>query len=310
VAVSGCLVAWLRFLWLAVPLLGLGELAAHLYFAERAPAVVDWYALRAPVSALRTAAEPVVVAPTWAEPLARHALGTELMPLRDVARPDLTAVRRAIEVSILGQPAPELDGWRAVGEQRVGAFRIRMRENPAPATVRFDFVDELGPAHAWVEDGDGYACRWNPRARRDAGGLHGHLAFPSQRFECVGGAYFFVGVTVLDDEHYRPRRCIWAHPSDRGPLLIRYADVPLGQVIRGYGGLTWFLMRDGAGTPIEMTVRVGGERIGTFEHRDEQGWHRFEFPVGRHAGSRAEVEFEVSSQSAKDRHFCFYADSR
>jgi hypothetical protein len=310
VAVSAPLVVSLRSLWLAVPLLGLTELGAHLYLARRAPTVAEWQTIHDPVARMRTGSEPVVVAPYWAEPLARRALGDGLMPIADVARPDLTAVARAVEVSILGQEAPELVGWSTTQTTSLGAFRIRMRHNPTPASVRFDFVTGLDPTRVWVEDADGYACRYNPRARRETGGLHGHAAFPEQRFECPGSSHFFVGVTVIEDERYRPRRCIWAHPTTRGPLLIRYQDVPLGRVIQGHGGLSWFLMRDGAGTPVELSVRVGGERIGSVVHHDTQGWHRFELPLGRHAGTRADVQFEVASESARERHYCFHADTR
>jgi hypothetical protein len=255
-------------------------------------------------------AELVVVAPYWAEPLARSALPAQLMPVRHVARPDVSGYEQAIEVSILGQEAAELEGWQTVEQRSLGAFRLRLRKNPNPARIRFDFVEGLDPERVEVTDGSGRTCRWNPRARRSTGGLHGHIAFPGKRFDCGGGAVFFVGSTVVDDEHYRPRRCVWAHPSRYGPLRILYRQVPLGTVVRGYGALSWFLMRDGEGTPIELSVSVAGEQIGTFVHHDQQGFSPFEFPTGRHAGTVADVEFVVSSQSPKNRHFCLYADSR
>jgi hypothetical protein len=45
-------------------------------------------------------------------------------------------------------------------------------------------------------------------------------------------------------------------------------------------------------------------------HSDEQGWHAFEFSTGGRAGAVADVTFKVRSESPKDRHFCFYADTR
>ena len=301
---------WLRYSWLLVPLLGLAELGGHFFFSRRAPRIGDWHQLVQPLGELREPDMPVVVAPYWAEPLARSALGSSLMPMRDVARPDVTGYARALEVSILGEEASELDGWSTAKERDVGDFRLRVRENPAPATIRFDFVAELGPKRASVFDGPGGECSWNAHARAATGGLHGHVAFPRERFSCRGGVQHFVGVTVVDDERYRPRRCIWAHPSDRGALSIVYRAVPLGKVVRGYGALSWFLMRDGVGTPIEMTVEIDGESIGEFVHSDEQGWHAFEFSTGSRAGAAADVTFRVRSESPKDRHFCFYADTR
>jgi hypothetical protein len=299
-----------RLLWLAVPLAGVVELAAHFYFANRAPRVEEWASLREPVAGLRQAGELVVVAPRWADPLARQALGDALMPLRDVARPDESGYARAIEISALGQRAPELQGWRTVAESKRGRFTLRTLENPAPERVVFDFTDHVSPEHLSVFEG-AKTCAWNPRAPVSNGNLGGNPTFPAQRFMCPAGEWFFAGVTVIDDQHeYRPRRCIWAHPPPGGPLRLRFANVPLGKKIRGYGGMPWMIFRDSVGAPpVELEVRVGGQSIGTYVHRDEQGWAPFSFDTGRE-GQSAEVEIEVRSSTVKDRHFCFQADSR
>ncbi|GMV18218.1 MAG: hypothetical protein HS104_01215 [Polyangiaceae bacterium] len=299
-----------RLLWLAVPLAGLVELSLHYFFANRAPRVEEWAGLREPVAALRQAEELVVVAPRWADPLARQALGDALMPLRDVARPDESGYARAIEISSLGERAPELRGWRTVAESKRGRFTLRTLENPAPERVVFDFADHVKPEHLSVFEGQA-PCAWNPRAPVSTGGLGGNPTFPAERFMCPGGEWFFAGVTVIDDHmEYRPRRCIWAHPPQGGPLRLRFANVPLGKQIRGYGGMPWLVFRDSVGAPpIELEVRVGGQSIGTYVHRDEAGFAPFSFDTGRQ-GQSAEVEIEVRSSSAKDRHFCFQADSR
>ena len=304
--------SWARYAWLAVPLAGLGELAAHFYFAGRAPTPAEWESARTVLTALRKPGDLLVVAPGWGDPLARKAFGEALMPLRDVARPDETAYARAIEVSFLGQRAPELAEWRAGEGKESGRFRFRVLSNPAPAAVGFDFVERLGPARARVFEQSGAtsaACAWSSNARVETGGLPGPPTFPAQRFLCQGGAHYFVGVTIIDDQEYRPRRCIWAHPTPRGPLVIRFEAVPLGAAIRGHAGLPWLIMRDGAGPPVELEVRAGGRSLGTFVHRDQDGWSGFEFPTGQ-AGTSTEVEFEVRSTSARDRHFCFQADTR
>lgn len=302
-----------RALWLAIPLLGLVELGAHEVFARRAPTPEQWRDARSTLEGLRQSQELVVVAPPWAEPLARFAFGDASFPLDQMARPDVTAFERAIEVSILGQRSEELSGWRVIDQRRSGKLSFRVLENPAPARVAFDFVGDLRAEQVQVSSLGQYGpspCPWQPRATAVAGGLHGHGAFPKARFECPGGEYFFVGVTVVEDEHYRPRRCLWAHPGPAGTTLIRYRDVPLGSVIRGYAALPWFLMRDGRGTPAELEVRVAGEAIGTLVHDDTHGWRSFEFPLGPYAKRRADVEFEVRSEDPRERHFCFHADTR
>lgn len=296
--------------WLLVPVLGLAELGGHFYFSSRPPKLEDWRAARRTVAALRKSGELVVVAPDWAEPNARHAFGDALMPLSDVARADDTARPRAIEVSILGVSAPELRGWKVVQERREGKFRFRVLDNPAPAHVQFDFVDHVQEAEVVDVTSSGERrCSWNPDARPDAGGLHGDPAFPSQRHVCYGGEWHFVGTTVVEDQNWRGRRCLWAEPSN-GTLVIRFPSVPLGRVVRGYGTLPWWTEREKRGAPVDMEVLVAGEVVGRYVHRDGDGWKPFEFSTGTHEGTQGAVEFRVRSARPSQRQFCFQADTR
>jgi hypothetical protein len=305
---------WTRFLWLLVPVLGLIELVAHYAFAHRAPTQEEWLGVRESVAALRQNGELVVVAPRWADPLARRAFGESLMPLRDVARPDETGYPRALEVSALGARAPELVDWRVIEERTSGSFRLRLLENPTPVRVQFDFVEALGPERVKVFErvsAQTRECPFNPQARRDTGYLGGPPAFPGRRFTCSGGDWFFVGATVIDDPEYRPRRCIWAQPVPNGATLVRFAQVPLGAKIRGHAGVPWLILRDARGAPIELEVRVAGRSIGTHVYREDHRFEPFEFGTGGHAGKVADVEFEIrSSVGGGERQFCFHADTR
>jgi hypothetical protein len=304
---------WKRWAFLTLPALGVLELALHLYFAGRPPSFQDWSALREPVAALRQSGELVVIAPAWAEPLARAALGDELMPMREVARPDVSRYATALEVGIVGQTSPELAGWRETRVQRVGDFVVRSLDNPTPARVVFDFTDHLEPTFADVRGTQPEVdCPWNPAARVVAGGLGGHPTFAAARFECPGNNVFFnVGVTVIADQDFRARRCIWAHPFARGELVVRFRGVPLGQVIRGHSGMYWIIERERKGAPVTIAVRVDGEEIGSATHFDGEGWAPFLLPLGAHAGAeRAEVEFAVTAPNHAHRHFCFEADTR
>lgn len=302
----------LRWAFLAVPIVGLAELTAHFVFATRPPSFDDWAGVVDAVRAMKREGDLVVISPAWADPAARRALGDELMPLRDVARPDVTRYAHALEVSVLGTRSDEIRSFREIEQRDVGRFHLRRVENPAPARVAYDFTDHLDPANADVRGTDPPStCTWNPRANVVAGGLGGHPTFPPQRFECPAGVYFNVGVTVIADEEFRPRRCLWSHPFARGEIVTRFRDVPLGNVIRGHGGLYWIIEREKRGAPITLTVRVNGDTIGSFVHRDGDGWAPFEMALGKHAGARgATVEFAVASPNYRERHFCFEADSR
>jgi hypothetical protein len=301
-----------RWAFALVPLVGVGELGAHLFFAKRTPSFDAWSTVRDAVASEKRPGELLVVSPHWADPAARRAFGDELMPMRDEARPDESRYASALEVSILGEHAPELDGWREESRRTEGKFVLRHLANPAPAKVLFDFVDAARPPFADVRGTEpAVACPWNTRAVVEAGGLGGHPTFPAERFECPGGIFFNVGATIIADQDFRPRRCLWSHPLGRGELVTRFRGVPLGSVIRGHGGMYWITEREKKGAPVTLTVRVNGDTLGSFTHVDGDGWKAFEMPLGARAGAKdAEVEFAVTTPSYRDRHFCFEADTR
>jgi hypothetical protein len=306
--------ALLRPWWLVVPIVGLVELGLQLYFSHRAPEPSAWHSLRPAMVTLASDHPLVVVAPEWAEPNARLALGDELMPLAHVARPDESGFAEALEVSILGADAPVLAGWTLRSEERHGPFRLRRYANPRPEPVLLDFVSrvEAGAARVSTASTRGEKpCPFTSNARVTNGDLHGHPTFPAHRFACPdAGEWFFVGATVVEDQGYRPRRCAWAHASQQGPLFVRFDDVPLGTRIRGHGGLPYWFERELDGTPIELVVSVDGAPLGTWQHRDGEGWKAFEFSTAERAGQRVTVEFQVSSRRAWRREFCFEASVR
>lgn len=240
------------------------------------------------------------------------------MSLRDMSRADSSTYRRVIEVSSLGETRAEFRSWPIVERRKTGPFELLVRENPEPETVRFDFLEELNPRRAEAYTFDPQLgrdqrtlCPFNYNSRQHSGSLGGPPTYPSARFQCPGGDGYFIGVTVIDSSlEYRPKRCIWANPTPTGPIGVTFREVPLGNKIRGFGQLPWLLERTYNGPPIVLTVRVAGQEIGRFEHRDGEGWRGFEFPLGALAGRTADVEFEVSSSLARERYFCFQADSR
>jgi hypothetical protein len=263
------------------------------------------------VARLRHEGDLVVMAPRWAEPMARRALGDAVMPLRDLGRPDESGYRHAVEVSALGARDPALAGWRELDRVEAGDFVVRRLESPGPRPAVFDFVDELGPERVAVAMEPGGPCGFREHAALAAGGLGGHPTFPARRFDCPGGLFFHVGVTAIADQEFRARRCLWAHPPAHGEIVLRYRDVPLGDAIVGHGGLYWIIERERDGAPITLRVAVDGEELGRVVHHDGDGWAGFELPLGAHARTTAgEVLFAVSSPDYRHRHFCFEARSR
>ncbi len=308
-------VNWTRWWWLLVPALGLIEWVAHEYYVATSPTAEEWDELAPVVAELRDAGQPIIVAPAWAEPHARRAFGDELMPLAQVARPDEQRYPAAIEVSLLGQVS-DVDDWNVARELDHGRFRVRLLDNPRPDPTKIDFVDLVneGSASAYsVRRGKGkkkQPCKFNSRARVTNGALHGHPTFPRERFECKAGDWHFVGVTVIEDQHYRPRRCIWLHPSKNAKTVVRFEDVELGSKIVGYAGLPWFLEREKKGKPVTLEVVVDGDEIAQVVHEDGDGWRRFEIDTPKLAGTKHTIEFRSHSPKPHQREFCFQADVR
>jgi hypothetical protein len=301
-----------RYLWLIVPALGLAELLLHVVFSRRAPRVEEWRELLAPVRRLKRPADLLVVAPAWAEPIARHALGDAPFPIEQLARADASSFSRALEVSALGARAEETRTWRVVSEEEQGRFTLRVLENPALVTPRYRFIEHVVPENLSVSivvDERETPCAFTPRARVSTGGLHGHIAFPRERFQCPGGESSFVGVTIIDDQKYLPRRCIWAHPPPRGALRLRFSGVPLGTKIRAWAGLSYFLFRDGLGEPVTIAFRVADRVLGEHRHRDEWGFRPFSFPTPGVANTTSDVDILVRSENAVNRDFCFVAET-
>ena len=299
-----------RLAWALIPLVGLIELGAHFFLSQRAPDPSEWRGLAPTVTQLRKAQELVVVAPYWAEPNARAAFGDALMPVNHVARPDESAFSRAIEVSIVGADAPELAGWQLEHEEHIDGFRLRVLSNSTPAAVKFNFVDNLKPEYAAVSERGQQPCPWNPKARVTNGALdRGHATFPEQRFDCKGKDWHFAGVTVVEDQNYRPRRCIWAQPTNGGALHVSFENVALGSRIYGYSGSSYFLERT-TKQPMELEARVNDRAIGKHVHDHRAGWTHFNFAVESAAQPTGNVTFIVRPLQGKSNPLCFYADSR
>jgi hypothetical protein len=302
-----------RLAWLSVPLVGLAELVAHFHFAQRAPQDADWGDLAPLVERQRQTGDLVTIAPEWAEPLARRALGEDVMPLSDVARAEAAGYAHAVEVSLLGQRSKELAGWRELSHEQHAHFGVRRLQNPRYEPALYAFNDHVARDQLFVVEWNGEAertCEYTDRARVTAGGLGGHEAFPRIRYRCSGGEAYFVGVTVIADHLFRPRRCIFAHPPVNAMLHLRFPSVPVGTKLHGWGGRGYLSSRDGGGTPVEFAAYVNGKEVGRRLFNDDQGFSAFDFPVEEPGQGSVEVTFEVQTRVAQNRDFCFQAEMR
>lgn len=300
---------------LCLPTLGAVELGLSLWFARRTPREADFVAARPRLLALRREVDGAAVAPRWLEPVARMALGEEVLPLGDVARPDESRFARMLQISARGATLPELSSFRVVRREDLGGGLVAtIFENPSPARPTFDFTAAVAAGQAdvaWVLPDGRAPCAWRTGIATAAPGLFGHPAMPRDRYVCGRAAWQSVGVTVHDDERHLARRCVWSHPPEGGHVSLVFRDVQLGRELRGHQSIHWTLERDRPGTPVVLSLRVDGVEVGRDVHRDGEGWRPFSLPLGELAGRRArEVELRIESERADQRHVCWEADTR
>jgi hypothetical protein len=302
--------AWLLCL---LPVVALVELGAHEFFRNRAPNEREWAELEPKVKALYQPGTWVTVVPTWADPLLRFQMGSEFFPLDVIARADDDGLDRAIVVSFMGQRNNSLWRWALKHSEKVGPFSLEVFENPHPEHAKARLIQQIKPPYLEVFDGqpgDPKVCVYTEHARVSTGGLGGNPTLPASRFVCPSGEPFGVAVTTIDDEQFRPRRCIWAHPSPNGPLTLVFHDVPLGKKIVGHAGLPWLISRDGGGSPIELIARLDGVRLGRYVVVDQEGFQRFEWDTRLRDNQQADLELTVTTENAQNRRLCFTLETR
>jgi len=303
-----------KYLWLAIPLFGLVELGASVYFSRRFPQVDEWRALTTEVRALKQEKDLIVIAPEWAEPLARNAFSDSLMPIADVARPDEASYPRVIEVSALGKINPLIASWPVTAEKRFGKFALRTRTNPEYRPPLFVLTDHAVPPELEVSErgdsGETTRCRYGTRPPSSASGLLARPAFPRQRFSCGPAEADFVGTTIIDDQNYRARSCLWANPAPGGLLTLKFSNVPMGDELYGYIGFSFFRFRDHGWPKVSLSFAIDGAGLGSHSHSPESGWQRFQFPTAHFRGTAHEVRIEISGVDSRELELCFYAATR
>ncbi len=150
--------AW-RVVFASTLAVALVEVIGHYNIQSRVVPEDDW---RAAAAVLRDEVQPtdtILVAPDWASPVARMALG-DLMTEPRAAYSDLAGFTRAFELSARGRRHPDLVGREPTSVQRVGALTLReyaLGESP----VLFDLTAHVEQASVSVRRRSGeQPCPW------------------------------------------------------------------------------------------------------------------------------------------------------
>jgi hypothetical protein len=294
-----------RWAFAVIPVLGVVELVAHVAETRPGPSDADWDAARDYVAREAHPEDLVDFAPRWVDPLGRMHFGQKIATLEREAPPDVTRFPRAFEVSLHGGHLRSLEGWRKGAAQSFGAITVTTWENPSPAHVLADLVSSVESRSVRVTRG-GVECPFQ-RTSPQSGNLGFGPAVPGARYVCPGGV--FVGVSVVADLDYAGHRCIYAPPNSGPPIDIHFLDVPFGTALHGHHALYVEAERDRKGAPVSIAWKAGGNVLGQVDHYDGDGWKPFEFDTSALAGTRGELEAEISSQGSR-RMYCFEADTR
>ena len=192
-----------------------------------------------------------------------------LMTLEDFGRFDTTRYERVYEVSAGGTRAPEVEGLEAESTLEFGRLTVSRHRLPARAEVLYDFV-----------------------ARSREGRMAGTRR---QSPRIVIDHWFFPRLSIPMRLH-------------RKPGSITFEQVPLGDVVRGYGIIGYRSGRFGKGGPVQLSVYLDGEKLGTHAVRNFGPREPFVFELpDREEGT---FRFEVAARDGLEREFAFAADVR
>ncbi len=300
-----------------MPALGLLELVAHVAQTRSVRTDEDWAAARDAAKGMVRPDDLVVFAPKWVDPVGREKFGDVIASFEREAYGDVSRFPRAIEVSIRGQREHDLVTWNKTGEQKVRGITLTTYANPDYKKTLDDLVTHLDPAHASVallrsvKDDDGAVeetpCTWSTGAAQ-TGGLGFGPAVPGNRFQCQSS---YVGVSLIADLDYVPRRVIYVPPTGYGMTTrITFRGVALGKTLHGHHGLYAEAERNKDGPVVNLKFFIGKELVGKVSHADGQGWKGFELDTSSFDGKTEDLVAEVSAESGNRRMYGFEAITR
>ena len=294
------LAAWV---WVLIAGLAVFELVAHPLIRAAVPSDESWEAASAFVRARYQAADRIVAAPSWADPIVRSHLGDLLSP-RAAAPGDPAGIDRIWELGIRGattrEESPALE--RDFDGVRVRMWRVSSDE------VLYDFVENIENAEVELAATDGSKpCSWMSAPPTPGGLGHGPMT-PTERFVCdPHRPWLWVGATVLQDLELQPRRCIWQHPAGADPVRVTFPDVPLGERLVIRGGIDYQSERRRVHSPVTLRVWLDDQLIGELVHHDGDGWAGIDVDTSSLGLERAQLRFETTAPDPTARLFCWSA---
>lgn len=295
----------LRRLLCLLPLLCAGfELLGHTIIRAHVPEAVDYVRAGAELRNRFQAGDVIAAAPPFIDPLLREQVG-DLIPLSMAGRHDLSAYRRLWSLSIRGHQPPVVARLQPAWHASYGEVTLARYALPEPTAV-LDLVETLPKARVErVTAGGPRSCPYREGVPDAGGRLGAGTVAPSARFHCGAGRDGMVAAVVIEDLELAPRYCVW-HPALNGRTLrVRFPDVRLADELVIYAGLYYEHERHGEHPPVTLRVRLDGEELAHWVHRDGAGFQRWTVPT--RSGQSGSLEFETDSARRKHPGFCWHA---
>ena len=300
------------YLWLLIPILGLGEWIAQRRLVDAEPSQSDWDQVSQLAASMKEPGDFILTTPSWAEVHLRQRIGDTAITLEELSRPDEAHYERAIVVSLGAPYHSKVADWILLSSKRQGPFIVELRKNPAPIHPLYVFSDHFGEDGITADLIDGSKrdthCEYSAKARATTGGLYSHPALGRERYQCRGGAVRSLSVTIVDDKKFEPFRCIWSAPQQGAEHHFRFEKTPHGKKIAGYLAFSQFIQHEIPGTGAELEVLVDEKSVGVVHFDLGEPRKYFEFALPETGQSSHSVEFRTRSSGHTDRSMCYYAE--
>lgn len=278
-----------KIIFAGLLLLALGESAYSLWSPHQRETDADWMALAAQVRSQFRAGDLITFAPYWADQRGRQFLGDMISP-RMAGRPDTDGYARIWEVSLDGSQSSDTELLKKTSEQRIRSFHLRSYEKSFTQTS-YDFTDHFSEADV---------------SKRPALGERELCNHVANGFLC--GAIKLESRTL--EVEYQPRRGILAPVLPGATAEIGYPNALLGQKLVGYTAMADFFSRKNAKGVVSFRVFIDGQEKFSRQHKNDDGWLRFEIDTAAMADGEHAVRFEISAADPAWRTFGFHAEAR
>lgn len=291
---------WLRHWPLVVggvlPVVAVVELVGNVWTATIVPDRSVFEAAAQVVAREHQPGDLVIVHPEWLGE-GRVVMGPWI-PLQDETRADILDYRRIWTLTLHGMRHPDTENLPVEAEWNFDGLSLTRFQNTRYAPSLWRAYDHLAEATVTLRTPQGERrCRWDAREGRHVCGS------PTSE------PWLYVGHFVTTDMAQQAYFCLWAHPTERGPLVVTFEGVPAGRTISVYTAMTYFAAREMNKPPVHLDVEIDGLHVGRADQPDGAPWQRWSFPVPEGPPVRT-VRFIVSTTFQGMRHFCFDAAMR